>query len=171
MICFRIIQKCKFVNLERKINCIFIFLISLSYKKFILSLIKIVVLFSTPLVMLSTKNKDLMMNYVLTNNPKMLIQYSSSHSSSFYDRPSCLGLLFTLIFSLLINVFVRFALMLLFLVTRISNDSLQQYCAYRCTKQMNLNNIRSFNTIKNTREHSNKQAIRFHLKCLRVNIL
>ena len=61
------------LEVERKIKCNFIFLISLSYKKFILSLIKILVLFSTPLVMLSTKNKDPMMNYVITNNPKMLI--------------------------------------------------------------------------------------------------
>ena len=65
------------------------------------------------------------MNYVLTNNPKMLIQHSSSHSSSIHDRPSCSGLLFTLIFSLLINVFVRFRSKLLFLGARILSDSLQ----------------------------------------------
>ena len=119
-----------FASHERKINFIFICRISLSYKKFILPLIKTFFPFSTPLVMLSTKNKDPMMNYVLNNNPKMLIQYSS-HSSSSYDRPSCSGLLFTLILSLLIDVFVRFGSTILFLGTRILNDLLQYYYAYR----------------------------------------
>ena len=149
----------------------FICLISLSYKKFILPLIKTLVLFSTPLVMLSTKNRDLMMNYVLTNNPKMLIQYSSSHSTSFYGRPSCLGLLFTLILSLLINVFVH--------LDQRSYFWVHEYQMIHCNSIVHIvaqnkwirKNIRSFYTITNTKEHSNKQAIRLNPKCLRVNIL
>ena len=91
--------------------------------------------FATPLVMLSTKNKDPMMNYVITNNPKMLIKYLSSHGRSIYGSPSCSGLLFMIIFCLLINVFVRFRSTLLLLGTRILNDLLQQYYAYRCAEQ------------------------------------